>query len=142
VLLVLVLALAALAVAALILLRPGVYETYPHAKLMTPAQRAKAPAWTRPCWKTVPLRSEPTCAHTSGRVVWVQRKDGDGDGDRHFIIVSHLDGRIVKAQRQVHLAPVPKIGTRIDAVGWLMTGAHGHDEIDAQRLVPGGPSGR
>jgi hypothetical protein len=142
VLVVVFLVLVAVTIAALISFRPGEYETYPRAKLMTPAQRAAAPSWTRPCWKTVPLRSEPTCAHTSGRVVWVQRRDGDGDGDRHFLIVSHLHGRIVKAARTLPVTDLPSIGTSIDAVGWLMVGAHGHDEIDAKRLVPGGPSGR
>lgn len=73
--------------------------------------------------------------------MWVQHHDPDGDGDRHLIVVSRLHGRIVKAARTLPVSDLPSIGTRIDAVGWLMRGASGHDEIDARRLVPGGPSG-
>ena len=140
--LVLLLALICLGGVALAMASAGGYDVYPRSRLLTAAQRRGAPAWTRPCWKDAPsMPDRPVCARAQGRVVWVQQHDDDGDGDRHLLVVAHRRVRIVKVQRRLPVDHLPGIGTRIDAVGMVMKGASGHDEIDAVRLVPGGPSG-
>jgi hypothetical protein len=139
---VLLLVVALLAVVAVVAVGPGSYETYPRSQLLTAAGQREAPAWTRPCWALARKRPEPTCAHVSGRVVWIQREDPDGDGDRHLVIVGRLRPRIVKISSTLPVSQLPGYGTRIDAVGYLYRGSSGHLEVIAARLVPGGPSGR
>jgi hypothetical protein len=110
----------------------GVYDTYDRTQLTSPAGRSRAPAWTRPCWDSA--RGAPDyrrCVHVKGRVLWTQKHDDDGDGDRHLIVVSRLHPRIVNLRRDLGVGPLPRIGARIDAVGWLAVGGSGHDEIEA-----------
>jgi hypothetical protein len=139
---VLLLVIALLAVVAVVLLARGSYETYPRSALLTTAGRRAAPAWTRPCWRLARKRREPTCAHVAGRVVWIQHKDPDGDGDRHLIVMEGLRPRIVKVPPTLAVSHLPGYGRRIDAVGYVGYGSSGKREIIATRLVPGGPSGR
>jgi hypothetical protein len=129
-----------LVVAGLAVGAPGAYETYPRVQVLWPAQQARAPGWTRPCWFTARWTDKTYCEHVSGRVVWVQGKDPDGDGDRHVLIAGHLRLRIVKLAVSMPIPGLPKVGTRVDAVGWLMRGGSGHDEINAQRVSWGGRS--
>jgi hypothetical protein len=119
---------------------PGAYERYPRVDVLWPAQQAKAPGWTRPCWYTARWTDKQYCEHVSGRVVWIQRRDPDGDGDRHVLIAGHYRLRIVKLVWSLRVPGLPKVGTRVDAVGWLMRGGSGHDEINAQRIAWGGRS--
>jgi hypothetical protein len=123
--------LAALAV----LLAPGDFRSYPRAGLLTAARRAAAPAWTKPCWASAPSTEQQRCEHVSGRVVWVQKHDPDGDGDRHLLIIGRLHPRIVKLSAHLPLDRLPRIGAHVDAVGWLMTGASGRGEVDTERFV-------
>jgi hypothetical protein len=126
------------AVLGVIGLAPGVYDRYPRRVLITDAQLYRAPRWTRPCWMTAPRREEDLCVHVKGRVVWVQHHDPDGDGDRHLIVMVRLRPRIVKLAPGLGVRHLPKLGTRIDVVGWLMLGGSGHHEVDTMRLVPSG----
>lgn len=71
-------------------------------------------------------------------MIWIQKHDPDGDGDRHLIVISRLHPRIVKLAAVLPVARLPRIGARIDAVGWLSVGASGHTELDAQRYASGG----
>jgi hypothetical protein len=139
---VVLLTLVLLAVVAVVALAPGSYETYPRSALLTAAGQRDAPAWTRPCWAEAREQPEPTCAHVSGRVVWIQRHDPDGDGDRHLIVVEGLHPRIVKISPTLPISHLPGYGRRVDAVGYVSFGGSGKPEVIAVRLVPGGPSGR
>lgn len=129
------------AVIAVVTLRPGSYQTYPRSELLTAAGRRAAPAWTAACWPTVRRATDRNCGHVEGRVVWIQRHDPDGDGDRHLIVVGRLRPHIVKIAPALPVSHLPEMGTRIDAVGYISRGASGNLEIDALRLVPGGPAG-
>jgi hypothetical protein len=132
------LVLVVLIAAAVALAAPGTHQTYPRTQLLWPAQQAHAPAWTRPCWPTARWTDKVACVHVRGRVVWTQKRDPDGDGDRHLLIVGRLHPRVVKLVRGMRTAPLPGAGTRVDAVGWLMRGGSGHAEVDAQRVSWGG----
>lgn len=128
------------AIIAVVLLAPGDHRTYPRLAILWPAQQRNAPAWTKPCWPTARWTDKAECVHVSGRVVWIQKHDPDGDGDRHLLIVGRLHPRVVKLVRGMAVPGLPRIGTKVDAVGWLMRGGSGHDEIDAQRVSWGGRS--
>jgi hypothetical protein len=119
----------------------GSYETFARTGLLTPAQRYEAPAWTKPCWRDALYRDDTTCAHVKGRVVWIQRRDPDGDGDRHLVLMVHLHPRIVKISRDLPVSRLPRIGTRIEVAGYLLVGGSGRPEIEARTFRPGGPTG-
>jgi hypothetical protein len=130
-----------LAAIALLTVGSGTYETFPRTGLLTPAQRYEAPAWTKPCWRDALYRDDTTCAHVNGRVVWIQRRDSDGDGDRHLVLMVHLHPRIVKISRDLPVSRLPRIGTRIEVAGYLLVGGSGRPEIEARTFRPGGPTG-
>jgi hypothetical protein len=134
---VLVALLVAAGVAALLLSR-GAYETYPARALVGPAKRSPLPSWTRFCQVTPPTAKTKDCGHVRGRVVWVQKRDPDGDGDRHLIVVERLHPRIVKVPHDAGPVKVPSLGTRVEAIGWLVQGASGHSEIQSLYLRYGG----
>jgi hypothetical protein len=135
--------LVAIAVAiAVVALRSGTYQTFPRSELLTVSQRRAAPSWTRPCWSIAPWTSDRTCGHVKGRVVWIQHHDPDGDGDRHLIVVARWRPHIVKIASARQVSKLPGLGTRVEAVGYIYRGASGKLEINALRLVPGGPAGR
>jgi hypothetical protein len=133
--------LALAATGAVVALKPGSYQTYPRSELVTVAARRAAPAWTRPCWPIARWATARFCGHVEGRVVWIQRHDSDGDGDRHLVVVGRWHPHIVKIAPTLPVSDLPGVGTRIDAVGYVSRGASGKLEINAMRLVPGGPSG-
>jgi hypothetical protein len=120
--------LIALAVAA-----SGRYESVPQAKLQTRSARLQAPAWTRPCW---PVRGfvNARCSRVVGRVIWLQRHDPDGDGDRHWLVLSRFHVRIVKLKKEVAVTKLPGVGDQLEATGVTGEGASGHTEINAQVL--------
>ncbi|QEC46648.1 hypothetical protein FSW04_02990 [Baekduia soli] len=140
---VVLLLLVVLAIVAFFVASAGSFKTYPRAGLTNPALQRAAPAWTRPCDRSAPYvpADQTTCAHVHGRVVWIQHHDPDGDGDRHLLVLAHRRIHIVKVPISLRVAHLPGVGTNIDAVGFVLRGASGHDEIDAVRLVPGGPTG-
>ena len=113
----------------------GDYRTFPRTSLLWPAQQAKAPAWTKPCWPTARWTDKVLCEHVSGRVVWIQKHDPDGDGDRHLLIADRLHARIVKLVRTMPVDRLPKLGAHVDAVGWGMQGASGREEVNAQSFT-------
>jgi hypothetical protein len=121
--------------AAAFLVSGGASDEYRRTELVTKAQRAAAPAWTRPCWAVAPWAGYARCIHVRGRVMWVQKQDPDGDGDRHLFVASRFRIHIVKIPKALPGLPTPAIGTRIDATGWEGRGSHGRTELSTLRLT-------
>jgi hypothetical protein len=69
--------------------------------------------------------------------VWAEKSDPDGDGDRHLVLVVRKHLRIVKLPKRFDLGPLPRLGTPVDAVGYVMRGARGRSEVDAARIAFG-----
>ena len=107
----------------------GKYDRYPRAKLVTAAQRAAAPAWTRPCWAGAQDTGKPNCVRVAGRVAWIQKHDPDGDGDRHLIVIARLRPHIVKLDRRLPVRRLPRLGARVDVTGIIEASGHGRDEL-------------
>jgi hypothetical protein len=112
----------------------GEIQTYPRTALVTRAQQAHAPAWTRSCWAVAPWTDHSTCLHIGGRVVWVEKHDPDGDGDRHLLVAARLHVHLVKLPGAMVMRQAPAIGAHIDAVGWMSRGSHGRTELDTVLL--------
>ncbi|WP_445148173.1 hypothetical protein [Baekduia sp. Peel2402] len=126
--------LIAAAVAGVVLSR-GTFETYPRSGLAG----AGAPAWTAPCRADSGVgRDHTTCVRVAGRVVWIQKHDPDGDGDRHLIVITRLHPRIVKVPRDFPLRHLPSLGSWVDATGWVVVGASGHNELEPRLMHASG----
>ncbi len=75
------------------------------------------------------------CAVATGRVIYVEAVDPDGDGDAHYVLAG---GRITAPGLSVidvgpHLRPrrLPRPGDLVSAAGPVFTGSHGQRQIEA-----------
>jgi hypothetical protein len=104
----------------------GSYEIVP--PRVIGGRRAQPPGWSRPCWVfDSPRSSVPfslRCARVAGTVVYVERHDPDGDGDRHLIVLAGLHLVKVKFPRRVKVA-LPGIGSTVHLVGSAPAGGSG-----------------
>lgn len=78
------------------------------------------------------------CRSVTGRIVFVERVDPDGDGDLHVVIA---DGSIsLPGMTAVDVKPSlrpkrdPRIGDRATAAGPVQTGTYGQSQIHALRF--------
>jgi hypothetical protein len=107
------------------------------------ADRRTAPAAGPP--PTAPL--EPShcppdlsnCRTASGRIVYVERVDPDGDGDAHFVLTSRqaitLPGlSVIDVRKSLRPHPLPGPGDRISAAGPVYRGSYGQKQIEAIEL--------
>jgi hypothetical protein len=81
----------------------------------------------------------PACRETTGRIVYVERIDPDGDGDAHFVIkdpqgitLPGLTAIDVRAGLRPH--PLPDPGDEISAAGPVQAGSYGQAQIHALEL--------
>jgi hypothetical protein len=76
------------------------------------------------------------CRSASGRIVYVERVDPDGDGDAHFVLASDeevtLPGiSVIDVARGLRPHPLPGIGDYLSAAGPVHTGSYGQRQIEA-----------
>jgi hypothetical protein len=89
-----------------------------------------------------PARCPPNlsnCRTASGRIVYVERVDPDGDGDAHFVLSSRqaitLPGlSVIDVKRSLRPDPLPGPGDRISAAGPVYRGSYGQKQIEAIEL--------
>ena len=79
------------------------------------------------------------CRTASGRIVYVERVDPDGDGDAHFVLASRqaitLPGfSVIDVKKSLRPHPLPGIGDRISAAGPVYHGSYGQRQIEAIEL--------
>jgi hypothetical protein len=92
---------------------------------------------------TLPRASCPpdlvNCSTASGRVLYVERVDPDGDGDAHFVLLSR-EGitapgvSVIDVKRSLRPRPLPGPGERLSAAGPVYRGSHGQRQIEAVEL--------
>ncbi len=76
------------------------------------------------------------CRTADGRIVAVERRDPDGDGDAHFILISD-EGitapgiSVVDVRRDLRPSPLPGPGDRLSAAGPVYRGSRGQRQIEA-----------
>lgn len=98
-----------------------------------------------------PARLEPArcppglsgCRVATGRIVFVEAVDPDGDGDAHFVIADpqglSLPGlTAIDVRPDLRPDPLPGLGTRISAAGQVQTGSYGQNQIHAEELNAAG----
>ena len=135
------------ALAALVtLLLAGCGGSDPARPPAAPAPAAEAPRaaepGTAPRRATVaPARCPPgldRCLAATGRVLYVEAVDPDGDGDAHFVLAG---GRItapgistIAVRRELRPRRLPRIGDWVSAAGVVWTGSYGQRQIEAEVL--------
>jgi hypothetical protein len=112
-------------------------QVHPHKRAAQPRSQASAPAET-----VVKARCPaglPSCRSATGRIVYVERVDPDGDGDAHFVIVDSQgitlpDLTAIDVRKGLRPQPLPGPGDLISAAGPVQTGSYGQSQIHALEL--------
>ena len=113
----------------------GSGDAGPHVSTKTPAAtsnstgrhptvgRAHCPAGTR------------NCAAVTGRVLYVEAVDPDGDGDAHYVLaggsVTAPGLSVIDVRRDLRPRRLPRRGELVSAAGPVYTGSHGQHQIEA-----------
>ena len=79
------------------------------------------------------------CRTASGRILYVERVDPDGDGDAHFVLASResISGpgiSVIDVRRSLRPSPLPGRGDRLSAAGPVYRGSYGQRQIEAVEL--------
>lgn len=79
------------------------------------------------------------CRTASGRIVYVERVDPDGDGDAHFVLISRpgitLPGlSVIDVEQSLRPHPLPGPGDRLSTAGPVYRGSYGQRQIQAIEL--------
>jgi hypothetical protein len=79
------------------------------------------------------------CRSATGRVIYVERVDPDGDGDAHFVLASResITGpgiSVIDVNRSLRPSPLPGHGDRLSAAGPVYRGSYGQRQIEAVEL--------
>jgi hypothetical protein len=115
--------------------------TQPAPTTAAPKPRAERPA--RPHHKRPPApRCDPdaaNCAAASGRILALESKDPDGDGDLHVILAGgSLTARgvtVLDVSRSLRPRRDPRIGDWAGGAGPVYTGSLGQHQIQVERVV-------
>ena len=99
----------------------------PRAQSPVPLEPARCPA------------ELPDCRTASGRIIYVERVDPDGDGDAHFVLASRdsITGpgiSSIAVARSLRPRPLPEPGDRLSAAGQVFRGSFGQKQIEAVEL--------
>ena len=112
-------------------------------------QKSDAPRTTEPSNRTryvepqQPVARCPSdlagCRTATGRVLYVERVDPDGDGDAHFVLASReaVTGpgiSVIDVRKDLRPHPLPGPGDRLSAAGLVQVGSYGQRQIEAVRV--------
>ncbi len=79
------------------------------------------------------------CRVATGRIIYVERVDPDGDGDAHFVLASRASITApgisaIDVRRGLRPKPLPTLGDRMSAAGPVEVGSYGQHQIHAVRV--------
>jgi hypothetical protein len=79
------------------------------------------------------------CRSATGRILYVERVDPDGDGDAHFVLLSRQSITapgisVIDVRRSLRPSPLPGPGDRLSAAGPVYRGSYGQHQIEAIEL--------
>ena len=107
----------------------------------TPSVTATPRATPEPS-RPAPLRAPrcraevPDCHNVSGRIVYVERVDPDGDGDLHVVVTDRAGVTLagltsIDVSKDLRPRRDPRIGERAAAMGPVQTGSYGQSQVHA-----------
>jgi hypothetical protein len=105
----------------------------PKARTQREPERAERPLARTRCPEGVP-----DCREVTGRIIYVERVDPDGDGDLHVVVAA--GGISLPGVTAVDVAPElrprrdPRAGDTATAAGPVQRGSYGQDQIHALRF--------
>jgi hypothetical protein len=107
-----------------------------------PAKREPASSRSSPAPPVEPVTCPPelaNCRTASGRVLYVERVDPDGDGDAHFVLASRESITapgisVIDVKPSLRPSPLPGPGDRLSAAGPVYRGSYGQRQIEAVEL--------
>ena len=83
-------------------------------------------------------RGAANCRTASGRILYVERVDPDGDGDAHFVLTGGhltLPGiSVIDVEKNMRPHPLPGPGDLVSAAGPVYRGSYGQRQIQATEL--------
>jgi hypothetical protein len=109
----------------------------------TPPSPQPSPAQTSPTAPQPEPSHCPTdllnCETASGRIIYVERVDADGDGDAHFVLQSRESITapglsVIDVKQSLRPTPLPGPGDRLSAAGPVYRGRYGQRQIEAVEL--------
>jgi hypothetical protein len=78
------------------------------------------------------------CAAVTGRVLYVEAVDADGDGDAHYVLaggnVTASGLSVIDVGRDLRPRRLPRLGDLVSAAGPVFTGSYGQRQIQATEL--------
>jgi hypothetical protein len=78
------------------------------------------------------------CAAVTGRVIYIEAVDPDGDGDAHYVLaggnVTAPGLSVIDVERDLRPRRLPRSGELVSAAGPVFTGSHGQRQIEAVEL--------
>jgi hypothetical protein len=78
------------------------------------------------------------CAAVTGRVLYVEAVDDDGDGDAHYVLaggnVTAPGLSVIDVARDLRPRRLPRPGELVSAAGPVFTGTYGQRQIEAVEL--------
>jgi hypothetical protein len=101
-----------------------------------PEPRAERPTPSKPLPQARCPENLTRCRTATGRIVYVERVDPDGDGDAHFVLASR-EGittpgiSVIDVRRDLRPKPLPRPGDMLSAAGRVQLGSYGQRQIEA-----------
>jgi hypothetical protein len=114
----------------------------------TPSARAENPRPARDRLQPARCPAElSNCRSASGRIIYVERVDPDGDGDAHFVLISReaITGpgvSVIDVKKSLRPSPLPGPGDRLSAAGPVYRGSYKQKQIEAIELHVAYAAGR
>jgi hypothetical protein len=108
--------------------------------LSPPQERLKRPGRPAARIKPVPCpRGAAKCRSATGRVLYVEARDPDGDGDAHLVLASakSISGpgiTVIDVERSLRPRPLPRPGDLVAAAGPVYRGSYGQKQIEADAI--------
>jgi hypothetical protein len=110
----------------------------PPAKPPPPAPSARPEPEPRPKAAHCPP-GRANCSTASGRIIYIEAVDPDGDGDAHFVLAGRhgVTGpgiSVIDVEKSMRPHPLPLLGDLVSAAGPVYRGSHGQRQIQATEL--------
>jgi hypothetical protein len=131
-------ALAVLATPAAVLIAVVAATTSFRTQSLAWLDRGGVAAWSTGCWAESTAHDGRVytlpCARVDGFVLYRERHDPDGDGDRHALVAAGRQLVIVKMPRGSRTASLPGPGRHLTAVGFLDKGRFGLPVVETTHV--------